>query len=88
LTSKKQIKDLIIIGGGFLGSEMACSLAKKGKNQGFNVTQVFPECGMMCLNFPRYLSEYTTEKMKKGNLITNNSKTLLQNSASTFFQAN
>ena len=37
-----------------------------GKQTGLEVTQVFPESGLMGLNFPQYLSDYTTNRVKQG----------------------
>ncbi|KAB0799369.1 hypothetical protein PPYR_07249 [Photinus pyralis] len=55
---------LVIIGGGFLGSELACALARKGKDN-LHVTQIFKEGGNMGKILPEYLSLWTTEKVKK-----------------------
>lgn len=54
-----------IVGGGFLGSELAVSLAQfsRDTNKVLKVTQVFPEAGNMALVFPRYLSEWTTARI-------------------------
>ncbi len=41
----KQGKHIAIVGGGFLGSELACALAYNAKKHGGKVTQVFPEAG-------------------------------------------
>lgn len=57
-------EQLVIIGGGFLGSELACALARKGRNR-FNVLQIFREGGNMGSILPEYLSFWTTEKVKK-----------------------
>ena len=38
-------KSVLVIGGGFLGSELVCALGKKSKSNGMKVTQVFPEKG-------------------------------------------
>ena len=38
-------KSVLVIGGGFLGSEIACALGKKSLSNGMKVTQVFPESG-------------------------------------------
>lgn len=38
-------KTIAIIGGGFLGSEISCALAKFGKTHGGSVVQIFPESG-------------------------------------------
>ena len=44
-SESKQIKSVAIIGGGFMGSELACALGKRGKETGMTVTQVFPDKG-------------------------------------------
>ncbi|KAF0292040.1 Apoptosis-inducing factor 1, mitochondrial [Amphibalanus amphitrite] len=56
-------KSLVIIGGGFLGSELACALGRKGKQTGMSVTQSFPEPGNMGRVLPEYLSNWTTRKV-------------------------
>ncbi len=50
----EQKSDLCIIGGGFIGSELAAALAKNG-NQ---VTMIFPEHGISGAIFPQDLSDY------------------------------
>lgn len=52
-----------IIGGGFLGSELACALAHNLSIG--QVTQIFPEDGNMGLVFPRYLSIWTSTRLEK-----------------------
>ena len=96
-------KSVTVIGGGFLGSELACALGHKGertglrllewvasfthltkhlhgtsqnpsivffffsgKGSGMSVTQIFPEDGNMGKVLPRYLSDWTTGKVRKG----------------------
>ena len=56
-------KRVVVIGGGFLGSELTVAISKIGKENGHNVTQIFPEEGHMALVFPKYLSNWTTEKV-------------------------
>lgn len=58
------IKSIAIIGGGFLGSELAASLANKGKKQGVTIYQIFKEKGNMGKVLPKYLSQWTTEKVR------------------------
>lgn len=69
-------KSILIVGGGFLGSELACSIAYRSKKLAAQtteaaaediskVTQVFPEDGNMALIFPRYLVDWTMEKIKQ-----------------------
>ncbi|XP_063288460.1 apoptosis-inducing factor 1, mitochondrial-like [Pelobates fuscus] len=58
------IDSITIIGGGFLGSELACALARKGRQTGLEVIQMFPESGNMGKVLPEYLSHWTTEKVR------------------------
>lgn len=58
------IKSIAIIGGGFLGSELAASLANKGKKNGVKIYQIFKEKGNMGKVLPKYLSHWTTEKVR------------------------
>ncbi|KAG7204912.1 hypothetical protein KM043_005305 [Ampulex compressa] len=54
-------KNIVIIGGGFLGSELACSLARNlGKEK--KVFQIYKEKFIMSQILPEYLSEWTTKK--------------------------
>ncbi|KRG02527.1 putative apoptosis-inducing factor 1, mitochondrial isoform X2 [Drosophila mojavensis] len=60
-----QKRSITIVGNGFVGSELACSLAHYSKeNNGGKVYQVFQESGNMSKVLPNYLSEWTTQKMK------------------------
>jgi programmed cell death 8 (apoptosis-inducing factor) len=58
------VKSIAIIGGGFLGSELAASLANKGKKNGVKIYQIFKENGNMGKVLPKYLSQWTTEKVR------------------------
>lgn len=58
------VKSIAIIGGGFLGSELAASLANKGKKNGVKIYQIFKEKGNMGNILPKYLSDWTTEKVR------------------------
>ncbi|XP_042355083.1 apoptosis-inducing factor 1, mitochondrial isoform X4 [Plectropomus leopardus] len=60
----RNIKSITIIGGGFLGSELACALGRRSDG-GLEVIQMFPEKGNMGKVLPEYLSNWTTEKVKK-----------------------
>ncbi|XP_066591372.1 apoptosis-inducing factor 1, mitochondrial [Prorops nasuta] len=61
---KRDVKNIIIIGGGFLGSELSCSLGQNvGEDQ--KVYQIFREKYVMDHFLPEYLSKWTTEKVKK-----------------------
>lgn len=57
-------KSIAIIGGGFLGSELACALARSHKT-GLNVYQIFQETGNMSKVLPGYLSLWTTNMVQE-----------------------
>ncbi|XP_039264557.2 apoptosis-inducing factor 1, mitochondrial-like [Styela clava] len=59
------IESITVIGGGFMGSELACALGHKGAKSGLKVRQIFPESGNMGRVFPEYLTKWTTEKVQK-----------------------
>ncbi|XP_055894025.1 apoptosis-inducing factor 1, mitochondrial-like isoform X1 [Biomphalaria glabrata] len=70
-------QSIAIVGGGFLGSELACALGKRGQKAGLKVYQIFPEKGNMGKVLPEYLSKWTTRKVEKEGVIvmTNQSVT-------------
>lgn len=62
------LKSIAIVGGGFLGSEMACALAKYGGGaggKGLKVHQIFHEKGNMAKVLPEYLSGWTMDRVKE-----------------------
>uniref|UniRef100_A0A2K5RPW5 Apoptosis-inducing factor 1, mitochondrial n=1 Tax=Cebus imitator TaxID=2715852 RepID=A0A2K5RPW5_CEBIM len=59
----REVKSITIIGGGFLGSELACALGRKAL--GTEVIQLFPEKGNMGKILPEYLSNWTMEKVRR-----------------------
>ncbi|XP_043996883.1 apoptosis-inducing factor 1, mitochondrial isoform X1 [Gambusia affinis] len=61
----RDTQSITIIGGGFLGSELACALGRRSTESGLEVIQMFPEKGNMGKVLPEYLSNWTTEKVKK-----------------------
>ncbi|XP_053532955.1 apoptosis-inducing factor 1, mitochondrial isoform X2 [Ictalurus punctatus] len=61
----RELKSIAIIGGGFLGSELACALGRRSHDLGLEVIQLFPEKGNMGKVLPEYLSNWTTEKVKR-----------------------
>ncbi|KXS20879.1 hypothetical protein M427DRAFT_119427 [Gonapodya prolifera JEL478] len=56
----KATKSILIIGNGFLGSELAAALSSRG----VNITQAFEEDGHLALTLPRYLSQWTTSRIR------------------------
>ncbi|KAK2911145.1 hypothetical protein Q8A67_003278 [Cirrhinus molitorella] len=61
----REVKSITIIGGGFLGSELACALGRRTTDLGLEVIQMFPEKGNMGKVLPEYLSNWTTEKVRR-----------------------
>ncbi|EDV19339.1 uncharacterized protein TRIADDRAFT_33763, partial [Trichoplax adhaerens] len=61
----RKAESVTIVGGGFLGSELACALARRGRSTGLKVHQVFPEEGNMGRVFPKYLCDWTTKKVEE-----------------------
>nr|XP_015207225.1 PREDICTED: apoptosis-inducing factor 1, mitochondrial isoform X2 [Lepisosteus oculatus] len=61
----REVESIAIIGGGFLGSELACALGRRAKETGLEVIQMFPEGGNMGKVLPEYLSNWTTEKVRR-----------------------
>lgn len=65
LTAKGE-KHIAIVGGGFLGSELACALAHRAKSvPNLKITQIFPEEGNMSAIFPKYLSQWVAGKLRQ-----------------------
>nr|XP_060612322.1 apoptosis-inducing factor 1, mitochondrial isoform X1 [Anolis sagrei ordinatus] len=61
----REVQSITIIGGGFLGSELACALGRKAQSRGLEVIQMFPENGNMGKVLPEYLSNWTTNKVRQ-----------------------
>lgn len=61
----RNVKSITIIGGGFLGSELACALGRRSNEGDLEVIQMYPEKGNMGKVLPEYLSNWTTEKVKR-----------------------
>ncbi|RZB38707.1 apoptosis-inducing factor 1, mitochondrial [Asbolus verrucosus] len=73
----EESKSVAIIGGGFLGSELACALARKGRKRQKEVYQIFREQGNMGKILPEYLSTWTTNKVKaEGVNVLNNTEVI------------
>lgn len=76
---REEAKRIVIVGGGFLGSELACALSKRPESEvshkiDQNITQIFPEPGNLAKILPEYLSQYMTKKIENEGckVITNN----------------
>ncbi|XP_010141217.1 PREDICTED: apoptosis-inducing factor 1, mitochondrial-like, partial [Buceros rhinoceros silvestris] len=61
----REVKSITIVGGGFLGSELAGALGRRARSRGLEVIQLFPENGNMGKVLPEYLSNWTTEKVRR-----------------------
>lgn len=61
----RNAQSITIIGGGFLGSELACALGRRSNESELEVIQMYPEKGNMGKVLPEYLSNWTTEKVKR-----------------------
>ncbi|KAG0028916.1 Apoptosis-inducing factor 1, mitochondrial [Podila clonocystis] len=66
---KSSDKKIVVVGGGFLGSELAVAISHYGKEKSVKVTQIFPEDGNMGLVFPRYLSKWTTSQVEQEGVV-------------------
>lgn len=67
-TLKKKLEkfeSIVIIGGGFLGSELSCALAYYGREKKLKVYQIFHEKGNMGKILPEYLSKWTSDQVKE-----------------------
>jgi programmed cell death 8 (apoptosis-inducing factor) len=66
--AKQPGKTIAVVGGGFLGSELACALGQLSKKTGSQVVQLFPETGILRRVLPEYLSEWTTQRVRDENV--------------------
>ncbi|XP_058453756.1 apoptosis-inducing factor 1, mitochondrial isoform X2 [Malaya genurostris] len=66
-TKLKSDSKVAIIGGGFLGSELACALAKFSdiRKKRLEIHQLFHEVGNMGKILPEYLSQWTTDRVRE-----------------------
>ncbi|XP_066287173.1 apoptosis-inducing factor 1, mitochondrial-like isoform X14 [Branchiostoma lanceolatum] len=61
----KNASSIVVVGGGFLGSELTCALGKRSRDSSLKVIQMFPEQGNMGKVLPEYLSQWTTAKVRE-----------------------
>ncbi|XP_066259288.1 apoptosis-inducing factor 1, mitochondrial [Euwallacea similis] len=57
-------KSIAIVGGGFLGSELACAFGRKDDKKTKEIFQIFRETGNMGKVLPEYLSFWTSDKVR------------------------
>ena len=57
------IDQIAVVGGGFLGTEVACALATAGAARDIQVAHVFVENTALQRHLPSYLSQYVTRKL-------------------------
>ncbi|XP_019766141.2 apoptosis-inducing factor 1, mitochondrial isoform X2 [Dendroctonus ponderosae] len=57
-------KAVAVVGGGFLGSELACAFGRRDHKKLKVIYQIFPESGNMGKLLPEYLSMWTSEKVR------------------------
>lgn len=59
----RDVDRIAVVGGGFLGTEVACALSVAGQSRGIKVSHIFVENGVLHRHLPPYLSAYVTRKM-------------------------
>ncbi|CAG9767010.1 unnamed protein product [Ceutorhynchus assimilis] len=59
-----QAKSVAVVGGGFLGSELACAFGRRDKKRNKYIYQIFRETGNMGKILPEYLSLWTSDKVR------------------------
>ncbi|KAK3599985.1 hypothetical protein CHS0354_012638 [Potamilus streckersoni] len=64
----QETKTVTVVGGGFLGSELAVALGNSGLLNGIKVNQIFPESGVLAKVLPEYLSKWTTRRVEAENV--------------------
>ncbi|VIO90949.1 Pyridine nucleotide-disulphide oxidoreductase family protein [Brugia malayi] len=64
----RKSKSITIIGGSFLGSELANSLNRRFGEQGLQICQIFREKGNVAEILPQFLSKYITSELRKSGI--------------------
>uniref|UniRef100_A0A7S2CPJ1 FAD/NAD(P)-binding domain-containing protein n=1 Tax=Octactis speculum TaxID=3111310 RepID=A0A7S2CPJ1_9STRA len=52
------VQNVTVVGGGFLGTELAVALARRGARSGLKVAHMYVEDGPLARHLPRYLSKH------------------------------
>ena len=62
----EKVKSVTIIGGGFLGSELACAIGRRSKilKLDLELHQIYPEPGNLSKILPKFLSEFAVSKVE------------------------
>eukprot|EP00904_Undaria_pinnatifida_P003052 jgi/Undpi1/12748/HiC_scaffold_6.g02416.m1 len=63
LRDKPSVKHVTVLGGGFVGCEVALAVAKRGRERGMVVSHVYSESAPMKQALPDYLAEYMQRKL-------------------------
>uniref|UniRef100_A0A6G1S6S0 Apoptosis-inducing factor 1, mitochondrial n=1 Tax=Aceria tosichella TaxID=561515 RepID=A0A6G1S6S0_9ACAR len=62
-------KSILVIGGGFLGSELTCALVNRNPDEKIHkdqkIYQIYPETGNLGKVLPQYLSEWVSKKIEQ-----------------------
>lgn len=62
-------KSILVIGGGFLGSELTCALVNRNPDEKIHkdqkIYQIYPETGNLGKVLPQYLSEWVSKKLEQ-----------------------
>ncbi|ESP00077.1 hypothetical protein LOTGIDRAFT_213277 [Lottia gigantea] len=58
-------KSVAVLGGGFLGTELACALSKKGQTNGMKVYQIVPETGWWTKVLPQFVSKWMSHQVER-----------------------
>jgi len=89
------IDKIAVVGGGFLGTEIACSLATAGIKNNISVSQVFVENTALQSHLPPYLSQFVTRKLidlgidvQSSKLVTGLEKTVVNENNDNNFENN
>jgi len=65
LARSGKAKRIVVVGGGFLGCEVASQLAAAGKSQGVEVVHLYVEPGALYRYVPVYFADYVTERLRQ-----------------------
>jgi len=67
--SREKPGDIVVVGSGFLGTELAYALGERAKDmEGLKVTQVCRESGVLGAVLPLHLSNYASAELEKNNV--------------------